>query len=138
MVKNKNKKGIWFIVKGTVYPFDVLFSFGQSDEDLVDMLCDNGIKTNDLDEHGLKFTYDKTCGIGRTCMLESGQVIVRMPVIPSLSIDRGILAHEIFHAAEFVLHRVGIKHDVHKSGEAYAYLIGHLTQECYYQIGQKR
>ena len=131
------KKGISFVVKGTVYPFDVLFSFGQSDVELLELLIEQGIKINEDDER-LRFDIDKKCLEGRAFMLETGQTVVRMPVVPVYARTRGILAHEIFHAVEFILNRIGVRHHVRKSGEAYAYLIGYLTEQCYYELNQRK
>lgn len=41
-----------------------------------------------------------------------------------------ILVHELFHATEFILDHVGMKHG-DDSSEAYAYLLQYLVEQCH-------
>ena len=62
--------------------------------------------------------------IGRSALLSSGQVVLW----GSDANDKGTLAHEIFHCVCFIMEKVGICL-CHESDEAYAYLIGFITNK---------
>lgn len=88
-----------------------------------------------------KFTYDeyktirndiannKTCD-GSTCLLDCGNIFVY--------IRKGrerkdlVVAHELFHAVNKLLCRVGVNHDA--DAEPWAYLLGWLTNEYYIRL----
>ena len=65
-----------------------------------------------------------------TTQLSSGFQIISLPGIPSTPDDIAILAHEILHAASFILRRAGIEH-TESTEEAYAYLTQHITKQAY-------
>lgn len=116
-------------VSAQVYPFDILFLFAYSDADVDKELLEH------VGEEALKdkFLYAINGKQGRTVMFSGGQTLVRMKRIPSTPYDFGTLQHEIFHVVEFIMHRVGMKL-CHKSDEAYAYLIGYVTQKVYEKL----
>lgn len=124
-MKNKN-----FVIPLVVYPFDVMFSFGQTDDELLKTLSksltDDEIKDKKL------WSVEKN-GDGRTVLFGSGQTLIRMPKVPKTCKEYGALQHEIFHATEFILNHIGMSL-CRKSDEAYAYLIGYLTTEIYKKI----
>lgn len=123
---SENKQPINFILPLVVYPFDVMVSFGQSDDQLKDCLKKRGIKWDEILEM-------PPTGLGRTAMLDGNQTILRLKDVPISVTDYGTLAHEIFHAVVFILDRVGIEL-CRQSDEAYAYLIGYITKEIYKRI----
>ena len=106
-----------------------MVSFGQTDDELLKTLSksltDDKIKNKDV--------WSDNEREGRTIMFLSGQTLIRMPKVPKSVKEYGSLQHEVFHAVEFVLMRIGIKL-CKKSDEAYAYLIGYLTSEIYKKI----
>lgn len=117
-------KGRCFIIEYNIYPFNVLFSFGQDDKEVIKLLKKQGVK-----EPG-------DCSIpgnGRCIMYVEGATIVRMKNTPKTPRDYGILQHEIFHAVDFLFNRIGIRLN-ESSNEAYAYLIEYLTKEVYSRI----
>lgn len=124
-MKNKN-----FVIPLIVYPFDVMVSFGQTDDELLKTLSksltDDEIKDKKL------WSIEKN-GDGRTVLFGSGQTLIRMPKVPKSVKEYGTLQHEIFHATEFILSHIGMSL-CKKSDEAYAYLIGYLTTEIYKRI----
>ena len=73
-------------------------------------------------------------GVGRAVMLGSGATVIRLGIRKERYKFFSTLAHEIFHAVEFLFDRVGIKHDIDKSSEAYAYQIDYLTYQIYNKI----
>ena len=132
MGKIKKQKKLNYIIKLEIYPFDIMFSFNETDEELIKTLDKYGI---DHADHPWQFETDKH-GIGRTCIFASGQTLVRLPMWPERSEDYGVLQHEIFHAVEYLFYRIGM--NLKKcSGEAYAYLIGFITTGIYKQINKK-
>lgn len=62
--------------------------------------------------------------LGRSAVLSSGQVVLWMPD----DSDKGTLAHEIFHIACYIMKKIGISL-CNESNEAYAYLIGFITNK---------
>ena len=64
--------------------------------------------------------------LARTSITEQGSVILWMPSLPKTTKDCGTLAHEIFHAARFILNKIGINLS-DDTEEVYAYLIGYIT-----------
>ena len=65
--------------------------------------------------------------LGRTIILDGGQIILFIPHMPSTVSDYAVLQHEIFHATFFILEKAGIVL-CEKSDEAYSYLIQFLTK----------
>ena len=116
-----------FILPLQVYPFDILFSIGQTDAELLVLLSKYG-----LDEYIDEFTLSKTVR-GRTVMLPSNQTVIRL----KSNYDIGVLCHEVFHAVSFILSKVGIPLEVMKSDEAYAYLIEYVIN-CFIKEVKRR
>lgn len=136
MVKKKKKTGpINFIVDAAIYPFDVMVSIGQDILQLESSLNKHGIKLRqDVMDTTLGYRNDKSPGT--SIMLQSGQMIIRLRNLPETSADYGVLAHEIFHIATFILEEVGIKYSHAVSDEAFSYLIQFLTENIYKQINK--
>lgn len=119
------------ILKLHIYPFDIMFSFNQSDKELIKVLDEYGI---DHADHPWKFESDNV--MGRTCIFNSGQTLIRLPYFPETCEHYGSLQHEIFHAVEFLFYRLNMKL-AKGSGEAYAHLIGYITKAIYEKINEK-
>ena len=66
-------------------------------------------------------------GCGRTVMLLGGQTILRLDIVKSKPDFYACLAHEVFHAVEFLFDRIGLKLS-DDSGEAFAYQMQYLTR----------
>lgn len=119
-------KGKHFIIKGTIYPFDILVSMGETDEQVRRHLEKGGIK--DPFEIVMK-------GQGRAIMFSGGQTMIRTKNLPKTVRDYGVLQHEIFHAVVFILERVGMKLTP-ESDEAYAYMIEYLTVQIFKNLSK--
>lgn len=126
----KPKKTLNFIVPLVIYPFDVMFSFGETDEQVVAHLKKNGIDTTD----NSGWTFEETTK-GRCIIFKGNQTLIRLLDFPSSVEHYSVLQHEIFHATHFILRKMGFKLKV-SSCEAYAYLIGFLTQKAYEKINK--
>jgi len=67
-------------------------------------------------------------------VIEGGQTIIRLKLHPQTPIQKGYLAHEIFHAVTFIMDRMGIEFVLMKSDECFAYTIGYVTTEIYKKL----
>lgn len=109
-----------------IYNNSVIFGFGISVREFKayirrkEKLADDQVI--DLDEHD----FCRPLTDGKTFQFNSGKILVQLPVIPKKGSET--LAHEIVHAAMFVLDRAGVKIDA-DNDEALAYLVGYLTRE---------
>lgn len=103
-----------------------MLSVAETDDELKDGLDAFGI---DWDE---SLSLSDTT-LGRATLFPCNRTLIRLKYFPSTATDHGIISHEIFHAVDFLLDRVGMKL-TESSNEAYAYLIGYITQEVYSHI----
>lgn len=122
-------KAINFIIQMDIYPFDVMVSIGQSDKQLAHSLKPYGGHLVERDYELCRYPSDTTHG--RACMFSNNASLLRLRKLPSGPKDFGNLAHEIFHVATFVMDRIGMELKVMVSDEAYAYLVGFLTERIY-------
>lgn len=125
----KREKKLNFIVPLVIYPFDVMVSVGQSDDELKESLS----KFNCEWDESMSYI-----GNGRFIINENNQSIIRLANYPETYFELGVLAHEIFHCVTHVLNRIGMKFILYKSDEAYSYLIGYLTEEIYNKLKIKQ
>lgn len=125
MMKQKN-----FIIPLVVYPFDVMVSLNQSEDDLRKCLKKH---KNITEEDVETYFNDKSPISGRATMFKSGAVLIRMMNYPVTNNDYGNIVHEVFHAVCFVFKRINLKLSP-KSDEAWAYLIDYLTKEIYNRL----
>lgn len=117
------RKKLNVIIPLVVYPFDIMFSFGETDDELKKAFSKYHL---DWDENM------KMRGQGRYWMhLETNQSVIRLWNYPETPADYGTLQHEIFHAVTFIMDKIGAKFELSKSDESYAYLIGYLTTQIY-------
>lgn len=65
---------------------------------------------------------------GKSFLLPGGQMILYMPNLPKDIKGLSVLAHEIFHIANYTLEKAGINL-TSDSDEAYSYLIEFLTKK---------
>jgi len=128
MQKKKKTPPINFIINLQVYPFDLMISISQSDEQL----------GRSLDPYGdLPMKEIESCRYpsercrGRYVMFSTGASLIRLRHLPSTPDDYGILQHEICHVVASVLDSVGMKLKILTSDEAYAYLTQFITKKVY-------
>lgn len=114
-----------FIIKGTVYPFDVHVFVG---DDL--KKCHKFIKSF-IPKESRKEILKKFNGdyCGYTLQYIDGSIFIHYPVKPGI----GLINHECFHVVEFTFAHIGIKH-TRSTSEAYAYYLHYLTDELYKNI----
>ncbi len=109
------------LVKPDIYPSKVFVCFGSLSEcNLVDHISEDAIKNLE----GLEYHAAKTV------LFENGNIFLWIEERPDSPAGFGALAHEVFHAACFILQNIGVKFSS-KSQEAYAYLIDYLYEQIY-------
>ncbi len=115
-----------FIIPLVIYPFDVMVSLCQSDEELTVILKKKNWRWDDL----LKLKGD-----GKFVIFpDLNAAVIRMKHFPDYPEGQGTMAHEIFHAVTYILDRVGMELKIGESDEAYSYLVGYLTKEIYKKL----
>jgi len=123
---NKSKP-LNFIIPCVIFPFDIMFSINEPDERLEISLMRYGLDASAT----LKELETSSNSLGRTIRTDNDQVVVRMKKFDKSPKQLGALSHEIFHAATFVLESAGVDFRMDYSDEAYAYLIGYITQSVF-------
>lgn len=122
------RKPITFIVPLVVYPFDVMVSINESNDNIVKLLKKYNVDYSDVDVQQISETRK-----GRTILFKGNQTLIRMFDFDESPVSYGNLQHEIFHAIEFIMDRIGQKLTF-DSDESYAYAIGYLTTEIYKKL----
>lgn len=122
-----------FIVGHAGYPFDVTVAIGVSDDEIVRALE----KRCDLSPHDRETLSMQPHGSGRTVMLDGGGTLIRLNSFTGTPDEWGHLAHEIFHAVEFLMAHIGILLS-RDSDEAFAYAIGNLTKRIVAKLKARR
>lgn len=115
-MKNNNK-GHSFLISYEVYPFDVLVSVNQTDDE-VEKLLKKKLPDDQYNEIATVFKHNSNA---RTIMFSGGQTFIRFNEHPG----HGLIAHEVFHAVNYLFDRIGITLS-DDSDEAWAYLIQYL------------
>ena len=120
MRKNKPKL---FIQSWEIYPFDILFAFGVSEEALCKHLESLGHELSEKEKELLD------CGgkQGRTVMFEGGQTVVRIKGKDLTTQNLPDLVHEIFHATHFLFERLNMKLSM-ENDEAFAYALAYMMK----------
>ena len=105
-----------------------MVSIGETDDEFKKSLLKVGkLKEVEADEGMFAMAENHK---GRTLHLDGGQTIIRIPTQIKTAEQHGTLAHEIFHAVEFLFRRLNTNLTL-DSDEPYAYLIGYLTEQIY-------
>lgn len=118
-----------------VYPWDVVFSFNTTDDQLEkELIKKSGFEPSDFN-NGLHRMND-TCGARWTYYPQHLCTVIRMRNIPETSKHYSYLSHEIFHAVAKIMEEVGLSLQVGVSDEAYAYLVSYLTNQIYERLNK--
>lgn len=117
-----------FIIRLNIYPFDIMVSINESNRKLKQTLIESGINiTNEIN----KILIQKKSNDGLYIMFDSNQSLIRLKNWPQSPKDFNTICHEALHATTFILDKVGIPFDLNKNDEAYAYLLGYITEQIY-------
>jgi hypothetical protein len=103
-----------------LYPYDVMFSVGQTSEEVIKILRKITKKITDADIQELRTIDDKDDKEGKTIFLSGGQTLIWLSDYKNKPEYMGLLAHEVFHATFFLMNHVGIRH-ADESEEAFTY-----------------
>jgi hypothetical protein len=130
------RSGSNFIIPLVIYPFDIIVSIGETDDEfqktIRKRLPPSCIKDLEGDSSILKLGYTTDA---RTVNLSTThQTIIRFKRFPKTGRDHGIVAHEAFHAISFILWRMGINLEIEKTDECYAYLLDYVITEIYKKL----
>lgn len=113
-----------FTIHHDVFDSQTLVAIGASDKDIVKWIK----KNTNLEINDDLMDAIACVGEGRTAMHNSF-TIMRFKKWKGSHYDLGVLAHEAFHLAEFIFHRIGVEHDMMTSGEVFAYFIGYTVEQ---------
>lgn len=119
-----------FTIKTGVYPFNIMVSVDEDDDIVLKRLIKNGISKEECSI----ITPLSAGTAARTVMFESGATMIRLKSNNDVAKFFGYISHEAFHATTFILERVGIELKVMVSDEAYAYLIGYISESIIRRI----
>ena len=138
-MKKEKTKSYNFICSLDLFPFDVYFSIGETNnkfnEGIKKYLFKEDYASIRKNNDGL-FILGK-CTNGR-CVhnFNTNHTIIRLKKYGT-NIDQGVLAHEIKHAIDFILwENLGIKPKLNNV-ELFAYATGYLTQQMFGKIYEK-
>lgn len=123
----KKKQQSNFIIPLVVYPFDVMVSIDQTDEELIKECSKYSLTKKDLKKAGALALVNEE---GRCVIFKRNQMLIRIRKFEPTPRWYGTLQHEIFHCVEFLMYKLRVNLTPH-SDEPYAYLIGYLTEEIY-------
>jgi hypothetical protein len=123
MIKEKN----YSIIHCVIYPFDVMVSF---ETDFVKFKKTLQPKLPNDIWHEID-NFNTTDYNARTIMFSNKTTCIRF-----LNYNKGIVAHEIFHAVDFVMNDIGMKL-TEESDEAYAYFVQYLTDQIYFRFKKR-
>lgn len=124
----KRRRKQRFIVDHGTYPFDVMVCVGCTPKEIVAALHRRGYQPTE-EEIGQLWMR----GLGRTVMLKSGATVLRIDCVVGSQHWEAVLAHEVFHAVEFLFDRIGLRYS-NKSAEAWAYQLQYLTGSIYQRL----
>lgn len=119
-VFSKKKKPVFKLINLKIYPWDILYTVGSTEEEVVSYLRDEFNYHMDEEEKNHLDFGKKT---GRTVRLKNRSIVmwVKQDSIP-------VLGHEIFHAVELLFEMIQIPINENTS-EAWAYLIEYVWKE---------
>jgi hypothetical protein len=122
-----------FTVDLVIYPFDIMFSLGEEEGEIREFLG----KGYEMEQEDVDELFNVPLAQGRCYHHASkGWTFIRLKHFPEDPKVFGYLQHEIFHAVTFIMNKIGMSFDLNVSDEAYAYLIGYVTEQAYLNINE--
>lgn len=125
-MSKRNPQGKFFLLHATVYPYDVLYCIGATNDEILNKLqgdYDMKLTTEDID------AIQKNLA-GKSLKLTSGAFILSLTEEPKTPATIAVLSHEIRHISEMMMYRAGIRYVFGESDEAFAYLHEHLEEQA--------
>lgn len=125
---SKKDKDLFVVDFGT-YPFELLVCFGEDRGPMYRYLLKNDVPeeyVDDLKNHSFGVEFSALHD-------DKGTSILWLTERPNTPYYQGLLSHEVYHAVCNLFDYIGL--DYNKgSEEAFAYMIGYLTEEIYKRI----
>jgi hypothetical protein len=113
-----------------VYPFHVMFSCGETDEQLAKNLSlKMAIGQRDIN----RTKWKDPSHAGRFVQFSGKDCLIRIRNKPETALDYNFLQHEILHCTIAILVTVHL-YLTDRSEEAYCYLNGYITQKIYEKL----
>lgn len=116
-----------------IHPYNrqLLVAIGLSDDEferkLKEVLPEDDLKDLEEDNKCIIFSPGTT---GRVITFNNSGLVLWLKTMPATPTTQNYLAHEIFHVVEAVFERIEMPL-TSETSEAYAYLIGYLTETIY-------
>lgn len=129
MKKKEVIKKQFCIVDNGTYPFDIAVFIHHSHKEICDFIEKK--KNYKLADDEFEILHRK--GKAKTTMLRGGQTIIQIGDFNTETKFKALLAHEIFHAVEFLMEKIGSKYNI-DSGETWAYQIEYITGSIYEKL----
>lgn len=126
MPSSKLKSKLFIIHAGT-YPYDIVCFFGDDKKPLLQKIK-YSLTASEYVE-----VADATIKHGRVYIFQSGVSLLWLPKVPKTIEELGHLNHEIFHAVDEILRRIGIEL-TGSSCEAYAYLLEYVSVKIWSEL----
>ena len=127
-LKTNKMKNIFKVIKGTVYPFDVLISINQTDDEFYSEVG----HLSDDDLESVFLNLDETV-LARSYITKNNVSIIRFMNLDKENIPHGLISHEALHITSYILKRVGIDFNF-ETEEAYAYFLNYIVDNIYSTI----
>jgi hypothetical protein len=107
-----------FIIDYVIYPFNLIVSICETDEQVRQILTEK-LPDYAHTDINLVLGKDDSLYVGHTVKFSSGATIIRFPKKPTA----GTIAHESLHAVEFLMNAIGDE----TVGEHWNYLLGYIV-----------
>lgn len=120
-----------FLIEHSVFDSQTAVAIGVSDKKLLKWINENTLLECDSEMKSIV----KLSGNAKT-VINPPFTLIRFKEWKGSNYDLSVLAHEAFHLAELILDRVGVKYDVDKSGEVYAYFIQSTVKQFLDEVGE--
>lgn len=119
-----------FIIPYHVYPYNLYVSINESDKKM-----SAGLKkwVRKSDKKQVDIFMEEKCK-GLSWIFDGGKSIIRFTKFKNNNESIGDVAHEAFHAVEFLFDWIKLKYDIDTSSETWAYLLGYITTNIYNNI----
>jgi hypothetical protein len=121
-----------FIVSLGIWKHNILVSVEETDAQFrKTVIRKYGTELFETMKH-INYEFDDRTRNGVTVHnVDSGHTLLRIKERPTTPRTIGTLAHEIYHATEYILDRVGVSRT---ESESWAYTIGYITEQIYHKL----
>lgn len=124
MIKKVKRRRLNFFFPLEVYPYNIVVSIAETDEELKKSLKKLHIEWNE----------DMICpGSGRFIMKDKN-VVIRIKSYPNNAFGISTVSHEAFHTTAHVLEDIGMSLVLSSNDEAFAYLLDFIVYKIYKKI----